>query len=397
MQRTEKYFENDAFRKTAAGVILAAEADAKTGGGRIALDGTVFYPEGGGQPADRGTLTLADGTVLHVTDVHETNGIIWHTVDALPETAQPGAAVTGTIDWEWRFDKMQQHTGEHILSGILHQMFGAENVGFHIGSDAVRMDTSVPISAEGLREAELAANRIIWENVPVSITYPTREELAALTYRSKKEIEGQVRIVTIPGADVCACCGTHVERCGQVGSIKLTSAQSYKGGTRVTMLCGMRAYEDHCIKFQNAEAVSGLLSAKINETAAAVQRLADENAALRAEKAALETRLFAADAAAFRGRKNALVFEPHLSPDSLRRLCTALMEQCTGVCAAFSGTDAGGYKYALGSAGGADVHALCKEMNAALGGRGGGREMQQGSAACTCGEIEAFFTLRLGE
>ena len=170
MQRTEKYFESDAFRKTAAGVILAAEADAKTGGGRIALDGTVFYPEGGGQPADRGTLTLADGTVLHVTDVHETNGIIWHTVDALPETAQPGAAVTGTIDWEWRFDKMQQHTGEHILSGILHQMFGAENVGFHIGSDAVRMDTSVPISAEGLREAELAANRIIWENVPVLIT-----------------------------------------------------------------------------------------------------------------------------------------------------------------------------------------------------------------------------------
>ena len=151
MQRTEKYFESDAFRKTAAGIILAAEADAKTGGGRIALDGTVFYPEGGGQPADRGTLTLADGTVLNVTDVHETNGIIWHTVDALPETAQPGAAVTGTIDWEWRFDKMQQHTGEHILSGILHQMFGAENVGFHIGSDAVRMDTSVPISAEGLR------------------------------------------------------------------------------------------------------------------------------------------------------------------------------------------------------------------------------------------------------
>ena len=201
MQRTEKYFENDAFRKTAAGVILAAEADAKTGGGRIALDGTVFYPEGGGQPADRGTLTLADGTVLHVTDVHETNGIIWHTVDALPEAAQPGAAVTGTIDWEWRFDKMQQHTGEHILSGILHQMFGAENVGFHIGSDAVRMDTSVPISAEGLREAELAANRIVWENVPVLITYPTPEELAALTYRSKKEIAGQVRIVTIPGAD----------------------------------------------------------------------------------------------------------------------------------------------------------------------------------------------------
>ena len=200
MQRTEKYYEADAFRREATGRILAVEPG-KTGG-KLALDGTVFYPEGGGQPADRGTLTLADGTVLHVTDVHESEGVIWHTVDALPAGAVPGAEAAESIDWEWRFDKMQQHTGEHILSGILHAMFGAENVGFHIGSEAVRMDTSVPISAEGLREAELAANRIVWQDVPVLITYPTPEELAALTYRSKKEIAGQVRIVPIPGADV---------------------------------------------------------------------------------------------------------------------------------------------------------------------------------------------------
>ena len=152
MQRTEKYFEQDAFRTECESVILAAEPDEKTGGGRIALDGTVFYPEGGGQPADRGTLTLPDGTVLRVLDVHEQAGVIWHTVDALPAAAAPGAAVAGCIDWDWRFDKMQQHTGEHILSGILHQMFGAENVGFHVGTEVVRMDTSVPISPEGLRQ-----------------------------------------------------------------------------------------------------------------------------------------------------------------------------------------------------------------------------------------------------
>ena len=180
MQRTEKYFEQDAFRTECESVILAAEPDEKTGGGRIALDGTVFYPEGGGQPADRGTLTLPDGTVLRVLDVHEQAGVIWHTVDALPAAAAPGAAVAGCIDWDWRFDKMQQHTGEHILSGILHQMFGAENVGFHVGTEVVRMDTSVPISPEGLRQAELAANRIVWQDVPVLISYPTREELAAL-------------------------------------------------------------------------------------------------------------------------------------------------------------------------------------------------------------------------
>ena len=196
MQRTEKYFEQDAFRTQCESIILAAEPDEKTGGGRIALDGTVFYPEGGGQPADRGTLTLPDGATLNVTDVHEHDGILWHSVDALPGSAVPGTAVSGCIDWEWRFDKMQQHTGEHILSGILHQMFGAENVGFHIGSEAVRMDTSVPISAEGLQAAELAANRIVWQDVPVLVSYPTREELDALVYRSKKEIEGEVGIVT---------------------------------------------------------------------------------------------------------------------------------------------------------------------------------------------------------
>ena len=240
MQPTQKYYEADAYRTEAAGRILAAEPDG-SGGGKIALDGTVFYPEGGGQPADRGTLTLPDGTVLHVTDVHEQGGVIWHTTDDLPETAAPGTAVQEALDWAWRFDKMQQHTGEHILSGILHQMFGAENVGFHIGTDAVRMDTSVPISAEGLREAELAANRIVWQNVPVCITYPTREELAALTYRSKKEIEGQVRIVSIPGADVCACCGTHTAATGAVGQIKILAAENYKGGVRLSIVCGERA------------------------------------------------------------------------------------------------------------------------------------------------------------
>ena len=224
---------------------------------------------------------LPDGTVLRVLDVHEQAGVIWHTVDALSETAQPGAAVTGTIDWEWRFDKMQQHTGEHILSGILHQMFGAENVGFHIGSDAVRMDTSVPISAEGLREAELAANRIIWENVPVLIAYPTPEELAALTYRSKKEIAGQVRIVTIPGADVCACCGTHVRRAGEVGIIKVLSCQKFREGVRLEILCGSRAYRYLSQVYDQDRAVAQLLSVKPQDTLAAAERQAEELAAAK--------------------------------------------------------------------------------------------------------------------
>ena len=292
MQRTEKYFEQDAFRTECESVILAAEPDEKTGGGRIALDGTVFYPEGGGQPADRGTLTLPDGATLNVTDVHEHDGILWHSVDALPESAVPGTAVSGCIDWEWRFDKMQQHTGEHILSGILHQMFGAENVGFHIGSEAVRMDTSVPISAEGLQAAELAANRIVWQDVPVLVSYPTREELAALVYRSKKEIEGQVRIVTIPGADVCACCGTHTRTTGQVGQIKILASENYKGGVRLSVVCGARALAAaQAMRARQAE-IGALLSAKADQTAVAVHRVYDEYTALKFTHFGLCSQLF---------------------------------------------------------------------------------------------------------
>ena len=349
MQPTEKYYEHDAYRREAVGHILAAEPDSRTGGGRIALDGTVFYPEGGGQPADRGTLTLADGTVLTVTDVHEQAGVIWHMVTSLPTGAVPGAEAAQAIDWAWRFDKMQQHTGEHILSGILHSMFGAENVGFHIGSDAVRMDTNIPISAEGLKAAETAANRIIWENVPVSITYPTREELAALTYRSKKEIEGQVRIVTIPEADVCACCGTHTAFTGAVGQIKILAAENYKGGVRLSIVCGGRALEAaQAMRARQAE-IGALLSAKASETA----------------------------------------IVPGLDPDGLHRLAVRLSEATTGLCAALTPNEKG-TGYCLAQAGG-DVRALTKALNAALNGRGGGKPgICQGSCAAEPEQVEEF-------
>ena len=389
MQRTEKYFEKDAFRKSAAGVILAAEADTTTGGGRIALDGTVFYPEGGGQPADRGTLTLADGTVLHVTDVHETGGVIWHTVDALPEAAQPGTAVTGAIDWAWRFDKMQQHTGEHILSGILHQMFGAENVGFHIGSDAVRMDTSVPISAEGLREAETAANRVIWEDVPVVITYPTPEELAALTYRSKKEIAGQVRIVTIPGADVCACCGTHTATTGQVGQIKILASENYKGGVRLSVVCGGRALrEAQAMRSRQAD-IGALLSAKADQTAVAVHRVYDEYTALKFAHFGLCQQLFDAMAAQLGPDETAIRIVPGLDPDGLHRLAARLSEATTGLCAALTPNEKG-TGYCIARSGG-DVRPLTKALNAALNGRGGGKPgICQGSCTATPEQVEEF-------
>ncbi len=388
MQPTQKYYEADAYRREADAVILAAEPDGR-GGGKLALDGTVFYPEGGGQPADHGTLTLPDGARLTVIDVHEQGGVIWHRVDALPDTAAPGTAVTGRIDWAWRFDKMQQHTGEHILSGILHQMFGAENVGFHIGSDAVRMDTSVPISAEGLREAELAANRIVWQNVPVLITYPTREELARMTYRSKKEIEGQVRIVTIPGADVCACCGTHTAATGAVGQIKILAAENYKGGVRLSIVCGERALLAAQAMRQRQADIGALLSAKPSETAHAVHRVYDEYTALKFAHFGLCSELFDALAAQVAPGAAAIRIVPGLDPDGLHRLAARLSEATTGLCAALTANEKG-TGYCLAQAGG-DVRALTKALNTALNGRGGGKPgICQGSCTAAPEQVETF-------
>ncbi len=395
MQPTEKYFEADAYRTQAEGRILAIEPDGK-GGGKAALDGTVFYPEGGGQPADRGTLTLADGTVLTVTDVHESAGVIWHTVASLPESVSAGAVVTEAIDWTWRFDKMQQHTGEHILSGILHRMFGAENVGFHIGSDAVRMDTSVPISAEGLREAELAANRIVWQDVPVVITYPTREELAALTYRSKKELEGQVRIVTIPGADVCACCGTHTASTGAVGQIKILASENYKGGVRLSIVCGERALLAAQAMRERQADIGALLSAKPSETANAVHRVYDEYTALKFAHFGLCGQLFDALAAQVVPGEDALRIVPGLDPDGLHRLAVCLSEATTGLCAALTPNEKG-TGYCLAQAGG-DVRALTKALNAALNGRGGGKPgICQGSCAADPEQVLHYLQNRSAE
>jgi len=284
---------------------------------------------------------------------------------------------------------VRRHTGEHILSGILHQMFGAENVGFHIGSEAVRMDTSVPISAEGLRAAELAANRIVWQDVPVLVSYPTQEELAALVYRSKKEIEGQVRIVTIPGADVCACCGTHTRTTGQVGQIKILASENYKGGVRLSVVCGARALEAaQAMRARQAD-IGALLSAKADQTAVAVHRVYDEYTALKFTHFGVCSQLFDALAQLANPGEDAIRTVPGLDPDGLHRLAVRLTEATTGLCAALTPTEKG-TGYCIAQADG-DVRALTKALNAALNGRGGGKPgICQGSCAAAPEQVEEF-------
>ena len=292
-----------------------------------------------------------------------------------------------------RVEMMQQHTGEHILSGILHQLFGAENVGFHIGEETVTIDTSIPISAEKLAEAEYQANVIIWADMPVRISWPEPKALAAMEYRSKKEPEGPVRIVEIEGADRCACCGIHMDRAGQVGLIKVLSLQNYKRGSRIAIACGRRALTDYRIKCAEQNEVSVLLSAKANRISPAVHRLAEENEALKARLAAAENKLFACLAAGTGPGEAPLLLCEGLAPDGVRRLCAALCEKTSAPCAALSPSPQGGYFYALGQAGGADVRPLGRALNEAFCGRGGGKPgLVQGSLAAEGLEkVKAFW------
>ena len=380
---TRRLYDNDAYLNRFTARVLACTPAKKQGQFEVVLDQTAFFPEGGGQPADRGTL---DGA--NVLDVQTRQGVITHLTDAPLEV---GSAVEGLLDMDHRLDSMQQHSGEHIVSGILHRMFGCENVGFHIGQEETTLDTSLPIPPEGLAAAEAEANRIVWADLPVQAEYPAPEVLATLTYRSKKAIEGAVRIVTIPGADCCACCGTHVERTGQIGQIKVMGAMNYKGGTRITLACGGRALTAFSQMLEEQAKLRAQFSAKNGQLAAAAQRQADELAAQKARAAQLEQQVFAYTAAQVQEGDQPVLFVRDLSGDSLRRLCLALSERTHRPCAVF--TQGGqGYAYCLAWNGG-DARVLAKAMNAALNGRGGGKpELCSGSVAETdLDKVTAFF------
>ena len=285
---------------------------------------------------------------------------------------------------------MQQHSGEHLVSGIIHSRFGYDNVGFHMGSDTVTIDFSGEITMEQLREVELAANEAIWQNFASNIFFPEADRLAVLPYRSKKELTGAVRLVQFGEIDLCACCGLHVRRTGEIGLIKLLSTTRFHAGSRVELLCGKRALAHLNILCDQNREISALLSAKPVQTAAAVQRMKDELAQSQYRQGARENQLFAMKAEALKDAGDVLLFEEELSSDSLRRLTDSILQVCGGRCAVFAGAD-GNYKYAIGCQDG-DLRNLAKAMNAALCGRGGGKpNFVQGSVTASKAQIEEFF------
>lgn len=352
-------------------------------GWEIVLDRTAFYPEGGGQPCDQGTLERWD-----VLDVREEDGVILH---RLEKPLLPGEKVSGRVDMARRIDYTQQHSADHILTGVIHKRYGYDNVGFHMGETSTFIDLNGVLDEAELAEMERVANEVVWMDLPVEVSWPDAQTLAQMDYRSKKELTGPVRIVTVPGVDVCACCGTHVRRTGEVGTIKILSCVKLRGGVRVEYVAGHRAYTffDE-IQNQN-HLVSMSLSAKPLRTAEAVRRLLEERDGLQMRIARLEREHCAAMAEQLRDKGNVLVFEEGLSADSVRRLADAIKDTCGGRALVCSGSDETGYLYALAVKEG-DVHAFGKAMNEALNGRGGGRDANfiQGSVKATRAEIEAY-------
>lgn len=359
------------------------------------LDRTAFFPEGGGQYADTGIL----GGV-RVVDVQEIGERILHFLEA---PLEPGSHVTGMIDRDERFMKMQQHSGEHIVSGLVHSRFGYNNVGFHLGSEDCTMDFDGELTKEQLSEIEREANRAVWKNLEIQTVYPSKEELAGMEYRSKIEIEGQVRIIVVPGYDVCACCAPHVTRTGEIGLIKLTHVQRYKGGARVTMLCGVRALEDYAKKQEQAGVISALLCAKENEIAESVRHLKDETSALKYELVEKEKRLIAAKAEVIpKDGKPVCIFAEDVEGDSMRLLMNLVLEAGHSVCAVFHGSENDGYRYVIGSreqdGRRINMRDFVKEFNAAFSGRGGGKpEMVQGTARGSEDEMRAWILEKAGE
>lgn len=380
---TEKLYYADPFLKEFTATVM--DCQPLKSGFSVVLDRTAFYPEGGGQPADQGTLNG-----VSVIDVHEKNGVVFHNCE---KPVEIGETVSGVIDWVRRFDHMQQHSGEHILSGILCETFHCDNVGFHMGTDTITIDYNAEISWEQVLEAERRANDYIYADVPIEITFPSREALQTIDYRSKKELTGQVRIVRFPGADCCACCGTHVLRSGQVGLVKILSSQKFREGVRLEILCGRRALEFLSKNWEQNRAVGQRLSVKAFETAAAVERLEAELNAAKARQTQLEDEVFASLAEQQTGKGDVILFQPPLRPDGVRKLADAVGKTCCGLAAVFAGED-GQYAYALVRSDGEDISPLVKALNAALHGRGGGRNgFAQGSVQSSRVEIEAFWKM----
>ena len=389
----KKLYYEDVHMTEFEAVVTECIYDEKKNVYKIVLNQTAFFPEEGGQVADKGTLSFVqepglEPTHLPLLDAHIKQDIIYHYVE---KEIPVGTVVKGRVDWEQRFDFMQQHSGEHIISGLVNKQYGFDNVGFHLGLQEVTLDFNGVLTLEELRVIETKANEAVWKNLPIHIAFPSSEDLSALEYRSKLDLTENVRIVTIPGYDTCACCAPHVDTTGQIGMIKITNVQSHRGGIRVNILCGNRALRDYTVKQNNAFAISASLSVKQDLIADGVERLKEENFKQKEVMNRLQATILknmADNLPAPAESTHAILFVEPMDDIAIRNLINDLVSKYAGYVGVFWGNDIDGYRYIVGSST-LDCRELATALREKLGAKGGGKApMIQGNVAATQEQIK---------
>ena len=336
---TVKLYDEHPYDTTFHATIQDIQYDKNT---TLILDQTLFFPEEGGQCADSGTI---DG--YEVIDVQISKGVIKHILKGHVEL-EIGNEIQGEIDWDLRFSNMQNHSGEHIFSGIVHREYGYDNVGFHLGKDVVSVDFNGPIDEVSLRRIEKEVNQVIYENRVIRAYYPSEEELASLNYRSKKEVDAPLRIVEIENCDVCACCAPHVRRSGEVGLFKVVHMMNYKGGVRIFILCGQRALDYVLELDDNMNAIYHMLSANNSSVVKYVKQLIDTNNALKQEVFNLnkkEVQRLVEEA----NENHRYFFVEDLDKNLQREMVNSLAQRLEGYVGVFAGSDRMGYRFILAS------------------------------------------------
>ncbi len=383
MERTERLFDKNSKLNIFEATVLSC-AETRDGKYAAVLDKTAFFPNEGGQSCDTGVI---DGA--KVISVDEKDGIITHTLE---RAAEVGRKVSCAVDFETRFKKMQNHTAEHIVSGIVHRLFGYDNVGFHLGEGYMTADFNGELGEADIEKVETLANKAIFECHPVRAYYPTAQELETLEYRSKLDLSENVRIVEIKDVDMCACCAPHVENTGEVGLVKITDAIRYKGGMRLTMIAGFDALADFRARQEQIKRISMAISAKQSEVAEGVERVLCEIDGLKSKLSALkrenmQMKLDSIDKTV----DSIIIFEEDADMLALRNFVNGAVKKTDKICAVFAGNDGSGYKYIIASEN-IPLRAMSKEISTALGGKGGGSDaMIQGSVTAARQQIEEYF------
>ena len=358
----------------------------------VVLDRTAFFPEQGGQSSDIGILEYEDGgvkaNVLHTRIENEKGVQIFHVAD---REIPVGTRVHGVIDWKHRFSNMQQHTGEHIFSGLVHSTFGYDNVGFHLSDSEVTMDYNGVLDQDDISKLEMMANQAIWDNLEVICEFPEEKELANIPYRSKKELEGDVRIVTIPGIDICACCAPHVNKTGEIGILKVVGLQNYKGGVRVNILCGKRALEYISAEHKIVSQLSGMLTTSVDNVVSSVKRAFDDISGLKVEVSKAKEALIEYEVEELckdienEGKEDIFVVkDDSFDSNMMRKFVNALALRFSGYCGVYAKSSEKGYRFIIASGtAGKDCKVLCDELRQKFGAKGGGTPaMVQGSLSC---------------